>query len=75
MAKVFRMLQLALQHEKRGEGFKIVDGKVLESPECRQDNTGVQASDIDYTSKESIQDAPGEEPSIDNRNSIRTFNF
>ncbi len=70
MAKVFKMLQLALQHEKRGEGYKIVDGKILESPEQMQSNPEGVASDIDNSSNESPQDDPGEEPSVDSSDSV-----
>ena len=65
MTKVFKMLQLALQHEKRGEGYKIVDVKVLESPDHMQIYPEGVASVIDDSSNESPQDDPGEEASAD----------
>jgi integrase/recombinase XerD len=64
MNKVFRMLQFRLQHDKQAEGYRIVDGKILESPEHMHGNSAGQAIDIDDTSNESSQDAPGEEVSV-----------
>jgi len=75
MTKVFKMLQLALQHEKRGEGYKIVDGKILESPEHMQNNPEEVASDIDGSSNESPQDDPGEEPSADSSKNTVLINY
>jgi len=70
MTKVLRMLQLALQHEKQREGYKIVDGRILESPECIHGNSDGQASVIDDTPSESSQDAPREEASVDSNVSV-----